>query len=359
VTICDETAYCVYLAERVLSVVPLLEKEIPGVRGGGDIEHIHRMRVASRRIRVALGLLDGCLGVRELRRMRRSVRGVTRALGAARDADVQIAFLTSYAAQLPAGGSSDPIADRPADGRESVVGSVNGSAILSFPPPGSVSRTGIRCLLLRLVQEREALQPGVIRALDHLERSAALTRITERLRHRMERWRREAGSMACARTILSVARRTVALRIDELVALAPALSDPGRRTEHHAMRIAAKRLRYTIEAFAPLFEDGLRTELKAVKDLQEVLGELHDCDVWIDRLPRFLEEERARALAYFGNEGLYPRIEPGVIALYEDRRTERVRIHGKALSAWRWLERGRFPERLLERFPLPEKRTEA
>ncbi len=346
------TAHCAYLAERVLTLIPRLKKEIPGVREGEDIEHIHRMRVASRRIRATLALFEGCLRDREFRRMRRSVRGITRALGEARDADVQIAFLASYAARIPPATTIDPLSFGPPEGFEPVVTSPDEKPFSGERMRSSGERMGVQCLLLRLVQEREALQPDVIRGLDRLEDSMVLERMTERLARRVERWSPAPCASEPSGFVSSAAQEAVAVRADALAALAPALADPARLADHHAMRIAAKRLRYTLETYGPLFEDELRSEVKVIKALQEVLGDLHDCDVWIERLPRFLEEERARTLAYFGNEGLIPGIEQGVTALLEDRRSERARLHGTALNAWNRLDQERFLEHLVKRFAL-------
>ena len=63
--------------------------------------------------------------------------------------------------------------------------------------------------------------------------------------------------------------------------------------EHHAMRIAAKRLRYTIEIYAPLYRLGLKKYLSRVKKIQEILGDMHDCDVWIDTVMVMLLKERS------------------------------------------------------------------
>ena len=67
------------------------------------------------------------------------------------------------------------------------------------------------------------------------------------------------------------------------------------------MRIAAKRLRYLMQALAPLYPDALAAPIQAARLCQTRLGDIHDGDMWIDTLPRFLEEEQARTLAYFGN----------------------------------------------------------
>jgi hypothetical protein len=60
--------------------------------------------------------------------------------------------------------------------------------------------------------------------------------------------------------------------------------------ELHAMRIAAKRLRYTLEIFQPAYERVLpdrtpyQAALDAVKALQETLGFIHDADVLVPQL---------------------------------------------------------------------------
>src|SRR5271169_3437998 len=81
-----------------LRLRPLLDafvKEIEGVRSSEDIEYIHRMRVASRRLRAALPLFEPCFPAKEYRLWMSELRKITRSLGDARDTDVQIDFLRS------------------------------------------------------------------------------------------------------------------------------------------------------------------------------------------------------------------------------------------------------------------------
>jgi putative phosphoesterase len=370
----------------MLALLPNLRQEVAGVRAGADIEAVHRMRVASRRLRAALALYVGCAGRREYRRWRREVRSITRALGEARDADVQIEFLASYAAALPESdlgpafgwpgygqrsltegdtGDAATIAEPAPPGRatrfprlnlalgrvRSAVGRRRPGRALSFAPPVPAAREGIDCLLLRLGQRRSALQPEVLGALDRLEESGVLDTMAGRLRERATR-ARISGVSARSAPSYEAAYLHAALHCDELGSHAPALRDPLQASEHHAMRIAAKRLRYTLETFALLYDDELKGELKALKRLQEALGQLHDCDVWIASLPGFLEEERARTIAYFGHDGFFLRVEPGVRQLLADRIAERERLHAAALAGWEELERDRFFERLLARLAL-------
>ncbi len=77
-------------------VVRLLAAE-PGTRLGEDIEALHDMRVASRRLRVAMKLFAAVLPAR-LARQCEEIRRVGRALGAVRDLDVHLAELETWAA---------------------------------------------------------------------------------------------------------------------------------------------------------------------------------------------------------------------------------------------------------------------
>jgi len=219
---------------------------------------------------------------------------------------------------------------------------------LAVPDAEGTADQGIACLLLRLEQERDALQPAVLTALDRLEASGVPGEMARWARSIEVRSHRK-GVLSRSADVYQAAHLNTALASDGLLRYAAAICDPGRASDHHAMRIAAKRLRYTLEIFAPLFDDGLKAELKVLKRLQEALGNLHDCDVWIERLPVFLEEERARTLAYFGNDGFFRFIEPGVRRYLEDRMAARGTLHAAALAIWEELERDVVIDRLRER----------
>ena len=88
----DMEHYREYGAEHLLGSLDSLTSEIKGVKGEDDIEFVHRMRVASRRLRSALVLFGECFDAEDVRNWNRAIRSVTRDLGEARDLDVQIAF---------------------------------------------------------------------------------------------------------------------------------------------------------------------------------------------------------------------------------------------------------------------------
>lgn len=77
------------------------------------------------------------------------------------------------------------------------------------------------------------------------------------------------------------AARIVATRLDELLGLVGPALDPAAAAAQHDLRIAAKRLRYVLEIVGPCFGAEAKAARKAAKELQGVLGEVHDCDVML------------------------------------------------------------------------------
>jgi CHAD domain-containing protein len=75
----------------------------------------------------------------------------------------------------------------------------------------------------------------------------------------------------------------VRTRLDELRGLAEDALAPGADRAQHDMRIAAKRLRYVLEIFGPCLGEEADAARVAAKELQSVLGDLHDCDLMLPR----------------------------------------------------------------------------
>ena len=287
-----------FAAERILGHLKDLRKEIPGVRRNEDIEPLHRMRVASRRVRSALALLGDAAAAPAS--AGREVRTITRRLGAARDRDVQIQWLVSFREGDAAKGDHQ----------------------------------GVDRLLLRLRQERGRLQPKLERLLLRLEEGDGIARLEEHLhRQRLAAslGEEEPGWVADARRR---AYQDLGILAERLLSYEPYLSRPEAAEQHHAMRIRAKALRYGLELFSPLYDDELDPLADRIRKLQSALGEVHDGDVWVERVDRFLEEERRRALDYLGHARSLSRLVPGARAVREDRARAREEAHRKARELW-------------------------
>lgn len=196
----------------------------------GSATAIHEMRVAARHIDVLLRIFRG-FGPAWAVRSRGRLRGLIRALGAVRDCDVQIAFLEAEASGLA------PVHER--------LSKLHGRAterllrLLDSPPVRAWSRDW--------QQQLRDPPPGSARAQRSVTAVVARRLVREQARALRKRVRR-LGSGA----------------------------DPEG---YHEVRIRAKRLRYTVDAFASLYGAAATAYLGALARLQTLLGEYNDAKV--------------------------------------------------------------------------------
>lgn len=286
----------IFVARTLLGHVEDMNRHVVGVRAADDAEGVHQMRVASRRLRNAMQILRRHLPRRRRKTWRRRVRGVTRALGAARDADVQIEAVREAAAAVPAAE------------RDRVM-------------------PGLEHLLRRLETRRETLQPPLDRVMDDFEACVVVGDLREAL-ERMGASAKRPRAGRLRKRLGGEASRAITRRLGTMRAYDEVVRDPERVAELHEMRIAAKHLRYTLETYAALFDDGLKDEVRAVKEVQTLLGEIHDADLWLDELPRLMEEERSSA----ATPEDFERIAPGLAHFLDDRRRRRERSYAEFME---------------------------
>jgi hypothetical protein len=152
----------------------------------------------------------------------------------------------------------------------------------------------------------------------------------------------------------------VRVRLDELCSFMPTAADPDEVVALHNMRIAAKRLRYILEVTGPCFGPYAKTATKHVKELQDLLGEIHDCDVQIPETLAFAEQlQVADATALREAAGAAEDLDPallkeapharehaGVAALEIHLRARRLLLFDRFLELWDDYERKGFRARL-------------
>jgi CHAD domain len=110
------------------------------------------------------------------------------------------------------------------------------------------------------------------------------------------------------------AARMVQVRLDEMMSFAPKALD-GKVKAQHDMRIAAKRLRYVLEVTGFCFGKPADTARRRARDLQDILGEIHDCDVMLPRVRSHLEElQRGDAEAVRARADRAPDLDPRLAA---------------------------------------------
>jgi CHAD domain-containing protein len=303
----DESTCC-FGTGVLLKHTQALQQEIEGVRMGQDIEYIHRMRVASRRLRSALPIFAGCFPARKILTWTREVRKITRALGMARDTDVQIDLVKQVLSSLPAANMQN----------------------------------GLRRVLLRLSQQRSKLQSKVLLAVDELTGSGILVGMTSQFNETLAQF---PDPLPNTRSLYQLGFDSLDQHLDEFLAYEPHIYFPERAAELHAMRIAAKRLRYEMEIFAPLYPEELRSYLQAIRKAQDTLGNVHDCDVWAISLPQFMEKERRRILNFYGSQQPFNRLTPGIQFFEQNRLAARKEQYDIFLEDWlSWKTRGLWEE---------------
>lgn len=233
----------------------MLDRE-EGTRLGEDIEDLHRMRVATRRMRAAWRLFGDAYRPKAERRYVRELRSVAASLGAVRDLDVLLENLAAYVAVHPA-------------------------------------------------EEAEALEP--LAAAWHAEREAARRRMVAMLdsaayRHFVEDYLRfvdteGAGARPVEATQPSRVRDTATSRIwgayEQVRAYDATLAWADVATIHQ-LRIAAKRLRYALEFFREVLGPEAGPLIDRVTRLQDHLGLLNDADVAARLAREFLVGSAAR-----------------------------------------------------------------
>ena len=305
------TGLCWFMIRRLPPLLEAFAQEIDGVRVSDDIEYIHRMRVASRRLRAALPVFRPCFSQKSYGRWMASIAGITRALGEARDADVQIAFLQKYNKKQLAAWKKR----HGDDGSE---------------PPAALA---VRYLLSDLSSHRARHQQRVLSALDSLEKSGVVPEMREAFCPPAASDRR-IPRQALAYGIPTLAAARIESRLLALLSYEPWVNHPDAVAEHHATRIAAKKLRYTMEIYGPVYRRGLAKPHARVRMIQEILGDLHDCDVWIDAITRILLKERSRFRS--ANEEKRPDTATlGSLKVFlRDREKERILLHRRFVRYW-------------------------
>ena len=300
---------CQYLRGQLDALV----RQLRGVRENEDIEPVHKARVASRRLRVALRMFSDCFNAKVQAQWRRRVKGLTKGLGAARDLDVQIDFVERF--------------------------------LEGLDQDNAEARPGVERLLLRLRQRREVAQPDVLEAVKALEKGRLLANMHGELEKTLFLLRSRDVQVQSP-FVFERAAAHIRRRRQDLWAHERALADPQDVPGHHQLRIAAKKLRYTMEIYGCAYDGRLEPAIKAVKDLQSLLGDIHDCDVWVQDIEAFMDRERLAAIDYFGHPRPFEPLRPGLQLIHDGRKTHREQSFAELLGYWKQLERENFWEDL-------------
>jgi len=221
-----------------------------------DPEGVHSMRVASRRLRSALRDFTPYLRKRGINSVQKQLRNLAGALGEVRDHDVAIVALEKIAARAPSHLSA---------------------ALEKFIDARKQMREGAREELKSVLEKTrlDQLQSDFIASVD----AATATQEPQ-------------PPPANPVTFQRMARAVILGRLKELEKLSDGLFQPFEVETLHEMRIAAKRLRYAIELFQTCWGHSISAYAKRVARIQTALGDVHDCDVWMESLGKQINKAR-------------------------------------------------------------------
>lgn len=276
-----------------------------------DIEYVHRLRVSSRRLDTAIKVFKTCHPEKRVKTWQKELHQVTNVLGRARDLDIQAVCIKTYLKTSP---SSD-------------------------------LRPGIRRLLLRVSQKRKRIQGKLLDVLKDLDQHQTLVSLDVRSRA-LQKSIKVAGVMR-SEDIIVYAGGIILPVLEKFLSYDPYVDQVEAVRELHAMRIAAKKFRYTMECFAVIYPGNLVEFLSTMRVIQDQLGTIHDCDVWQAASDRFIDRERQRAEKYFGYDRVMVRLMPGLLAFFEDRHQRRVETYAAFTRYWRELRQARLWDKLI------------
>jgi CHAD domain-containing protein len=267
----------------------------------GDADALHDMRVAIRRLRSALQNFenpgDTELVSREVRRemkeFRRRLGALGDALGAVRDFDVLDEYLQKYAAEHLPGAFSEA------------------TGLVQFDAYLKTTRDNHFAPMVRKIERSS--QPG-------------------RLQENFARWAHSlVGAFGPPLSTREVASQILPLRIEEVLTLAPLLDQDEDEEAHHEVRKALRRLRYTLETFAPAYSEAVKPHIKVLVSLQDQLGEMQDRTVLAETAHR----------AFHKNT-----VPPDVQAFLEFGTQRRVQLLKEVRRDWKKHQKAGFWEHL-------------
>ncbi|HTB87980.1 MAG TPA: CHAD domain-containing protein [Steroidobacteraceae bacterium] len=215
----------------------------PGARLGDDPEELHDLRVAGRRLDAILRQFQSFLPS-EFLKVRATLKTVLSALGHVRDLDVALSELHDFRRNLP-----------------------------------KADRVGVDPLKGHLMSERGRARAQMLSVLDSIWVQKNLQQFQSLLAAPV------AGSEASAVDLaLHVSSGLIRRRFRKLRKRADRLGEGSSTDEYHEVRGQVKKLRYALEAVAPLYGKSAADTVRALRRWQENLGVQQDAAVAMRRL---------------------------------------------------------------------------
>jgi len=276
-----------------------------GTRLGEDIEELHDMRVATRRMRAAFEVFRPFLRRKAIKKHLKGLRATGRALGRVRDLDVFMEKAEHYLETLPEG-----------------------------------KRAGLQPLLDVWQQERDSARDKMLVHLDSESYQQFKQDFNEFVSTPGAGARQLSGNNPEPDLVRYVAPILVYTNLAAVRAYDKIV--PNAAIEQlHALRIAFKKLRYTVEFFREVLGPQSRQVIDDLKNLQDHLGDLNDANVACQILREFIESWEERQMDLPLQERQNP--EP-VVDYLAAKHAERYNLMITFPEAWAHFNRPEFLE---------------
>ncbi len=207
-----------------------------------EAEPIHDLRVSTRRLREGISLFAHCFRKRQFAPLRKELKSLTTMLGAIRNTDEALLFFSPLAGQCAAETAAAVM---------NIVATLQGARVEEQR---------------KLKRELKKIDPGAL--LGRIDEICSNPRIFN------------PNATGLFRPIADYLLESVAVREKSMLELLPEALVEENVAAQHRLRIAVKRFRYRLEFLAPLAQGDYRGVYGTVKEYQEVLGHLHDLDVF-------------------------------------------------------------------------------
>ncbi|HEV3142338.1 MAG TPA: CHAD domain-containing protein [Gemmataceae bacterium] len=244
-----------------------------------DIEHVHQLRVGTRRADAALKIFSDCLPRKVFRSQKKHLKRVRKAAGQARDWDVFLSHLESWSPKRP-----------------------------------KAEQSGLDFLRGLAFQQRQEAQDALREVGDESLEFQELLDSVQPPQNASD----ELGKLALS---------TLTDLMDELdQAFA---GERGSYKQLHQIRICGKRVRYAMEIFADCFAPPFREKMyAAIEEMQELLGSANDSHVALERLSEIRNPLKLTC------PDDWSRLRPGIEKLLQSHR-QRLTAERNRFRRWR------------------------
>jgi CHAD domain-containing protein/predicted phosphodiesterase len=252
----NEASWCSYGLRHLIGQLEILENHLLGAVNNNDPEDVHKLRVTSRRIREIIAIFQDCFPKKDHKRWNQQIKTITRCLGTTRDLDVHIFFLQQ---EIKRKKNKD-------------------------------KNKGLNYLLSHYQKRRECIQKDVVSMVTDLKDSSILQEMIQYSQNNIEEHKKIPETVSEVIKTFDTASNHIQKRIQSLLNIQDSAYREEEKKKHHELRIQAKKLRYSLEIFSDLYPMDLTKEITSLKTFQDLLGSIHDYDVWTETLDRLIEK---------------------------------------------------------------------